>query len=193
MARTKAFDPDQVLQQAMLLFWREGFRQLSMDSLVQKLGVNRYSLYQTFGNKQAFFQQALVLYTDTVFNRLLSPLQEQQGKTAIVAYFRLLQRQLQNDQASAGCMLLNASLSAGQLSEESLNLIKASLRRQEETLQKVLVQALDNNEFNRPRDPLTASRFLASQVHAMVLLRQNAGKKRVHDVLEFMLAELEAW
>ena len=193
MARTKAFDPDQVLQQAMLLFWREGFRQLSMDSLVQKLGVNRYSLYQTFGNKQAFFQQALVLYTDTVFNRLLSPLQEQQGKTAIVAYFRLLQRQLQNDQASAGCMLLNASLNAGQLSEESLNLIKASLRRQEETLRKVLVQALDNKEFNHPRDPLTASRFLASQVHAMVLLRQNAGKKRVHDVLEFMIAELEAW
>ena len=193
MARTKAFDPDQVLQQAMLLFWREGFRQLSMDSLVQKLGVNRYSLYQTFGNKQAFFQQALVLYTDTVFNRLLSPLQEQQGKTAIVAYFRLLQRQLQNDQASAGCMLLNASLNAGQLSEESLNLIKASLRRQEETLRKVLVQALDNKEFNHPRDPLTASRFLANQVHAMVLLRQNAGKKRVHDVLEFMIAELEAW
>ena len=55
------------------------------------------------------------------------------------------------------------------------------------------MQALDNNEFNRPRDPLTASRFLASQVHAMVLLRQNAGKKRVHDVLEFMIAELEAW
>ena len=129
MARTKTFDPDQVLQQAMLLFWREGFRQLSMDSLVQKLGVNRYSLYHTFGNKQAFFQKALVLYTDTVFNRLLLPLQEQQGKTALVAYFRLLQRQLQNDQASAGCMLLNASLNAGQLSEESLNFIKASLRR----------------------------------------------------------------
>lgn len=193
MARTKTFDPAQVLHQAMLLFWREGFRQLSLENLVQKLGVNRYSLYQTFGNKQEFFQQALVLYTDTVFNRLLLPLQEQQGKTAIVAYFRLLQRQLKNDQASAGCMLLNANLNAAELSEESLNLIKASLHRQEAALKKVMIQANENNEFSRPRDPLTASRFLTSQVHAMVLLRQNAGKKRVHDVLAFMIAELEAW
>ena len=193
MARTKSFDPAQVLHQAMLLFWREGFRQLSMENLVQKLGVNRYSLYQTFGNKQDFFHQALMLYTDNIFNRMLRPLQEQQGKTAIIAYFRLIQQQLQHDQASAGCMLLNASLNAGQLHEESLNLIKNGLRRQEESLKKALQQAIDNNELSRPRDPLTASRFLASQVHAMVLLPQNAGTNRVHDVLEFLLAEPEAW
>ncbi|MCD8521144.1 MAG: TetR/AcrR family transcriptional regulator [Saccharospirillaceae bacterium] len=193
MARTKTFDPAQVLQQTMLLFWREGFRQISMERLVQTLGVNRYSLYQTFGNKQQLFQQALVLYTDSVFNRLLSPLQAQQGKTAILAYFRLLQRQLQNDQASAGCMLLNANLHAAELSEESMNLIKGSLRRQEEALKHALIQANENSEFRRSRDPQMASRFLTSQVHAMVLLRQNAGKKRVHDVLEFMIDELEHW
>ena len=55
MARTRSFDPEQVLQQAMMLFWQQGFERLSMEQLVKHLGVNRYSLYETFGNKQALF------------------------------------------------------------------------------------------------------------------------------------------
>ena len=45
----KRFDEDEVLDAAMTLFWERGFRGVSMADLVSELGVNRSSLYDTFG------------------------------------------------------------------------------------------------------------------------------------------------
>jgi len=45
-----------------------------MDKLVSKLGINRASLYNTFGNKREFFSQALTFYMETRLPDLLIPL-----------------------------------------------------------------------------------------------------------------------
>ncbi|MEM8908570.1 MAG: helix-turn-helix domain-containing protein, partial [Bacteroidota bacterium] len=62
MPRIKQFDEQQALEQAMELFWEKGFHATSMQDLVSRLGINRASLYDTFGGKQALFDRALALY-----------------------------------------------------------------------------------------------------------------------------------
>ena len=59
MARTREFDPENALDSAMALFWRQGFAGTSVAQLVDETGVNRHSLYETFGDKQALYLQAL--------------------------------------------------------------------------------------------------------------------------------------
>ena len=51
VARPKSFDQDRILEQAMHLFWEKGFEATSIQDLVDHLGVNRQSLYDTFGDK----------------------------------------------------------------------------------------------------------------------------------------------
>jgi TetR/AcrR family transcriptional repressor of nem operon len=51
MPRAKAFDPDEVLQKAMQIFWEHGYGATSVEALVQGMGVNRFGLYSTFGGK----------------------------------------------------------------------------------------------------------------------------------------------
>ena len=62
MARTKAFDKQEVLQKAVELFWEKGFHATSIQDLVDHLGINRASMYDTFGGKDQLFMQSLQLY-----------------------------------------------------------------------------------------------------------------------------------
>lgn len=58
----KRFDVDDVLDKAMTLFWERGYKGVSMADLVSELGVNRSSLYDTFGQKEDLFRRALIRY-----------------------------------------------------------------------------------------------------------------------------------
>ena len=62
MARTKAFNEQEVLKKAMELFWEKGFHATSMQDLVDHLGINRASMYDTFGGKDQLFLKSLRLY-----------------------------------------------------------------------------------------------------------------------------------
>lgn len=62
MARTKAFNEEEILNKAIELFWKQGFHATSMQDLVDHLGINRASLYATFGNKERLFKRALSDY-----------------------------------------------------------------------------------------------------------------------------------
>lgn len=64
MARPKEFDPNEALERAMLLFWEKGFQATSMRDLVQAMGINRGSLYDTFGSKEELYQAAIDRYCD---------------------------------------------------------------------------------------------------------------------------------
>ena len=52
MPRVKQFNEDEVLNKAMELFWKKGYNATSMQDIVDYLGINRASLYSTFGGKK---------------------------------------------------------------------------------------------------------------------------------------------
>ncbi|WP_271405607.1 TetR/AcrR family transcriptional regulator [Tenacibaculum soleae] len=65
MPRVKLFDENEVLIKAMNLFWKQGYAATSINDLVSHLGINRASLYSTFGDKDKLFKKALQYYRKT--------------------------------------------------------------------------------------------------------------------------------
>ena len=76
MPRPKAFDPDAALHKAMQVFWERGYEATSVDDLVQCMGINRFSLYSTFGGKHQLFVAALERYRDTIVADLVGELEQ---------------------------------------------------------------------------------------------------------------------
>ncbi len=62
VGRPRQFDPDEVLDTAMRLFWRHGYEAVGIADLTAATGVNRRSLYATFGSKEQLFRRAVQRY-----------------------------------------------------------------------------------------------------------------------------------
>lgn len=60
--RPRAFDPEAALDAALEVFWRQGYEGTSLADLTAALGINRPSLYASFGNKEQLFNAALDRY-----------------------------------------------------------------------------------------------------------------------------------
>ena len=62
--RPRAFDADEALDRALEVFWRQGYEGTAVSDLTAAMGINRPSLYATFGNKEALFRKVLDRYAD---------------------------------------------------------------------------------------------------------------------------------
>lgn len=64
--RPKTFDEQEALNSAMIQFWESGFDGSSMQDLVDRMGISRQSLYDTYGNKRELFESSLKRYREEV-------------------------------------------------------------------------------------------------------------------------------
>ncbi|GIF19147.1 TetR/AcrR family transcriptional repressor of nem operon [Actinoplanes tereljensis] len=64
MGRPRAFDEATAVASAAALFASRAYDGISVDDLVNHLGVHRNSLYQTFGSKRGLYLRALRWHLD---------------------------------------------------------------------------------------------------------------------------------
>ena len=62
MARPRTFDQQQVLDQAMDVFWRHGYDGASFAELTKAMNLNAPSIYAAFGSKRGLFDAVLQRY-----------------------------------------------------------------------------------------------------------------------------------
>lgn len=62
--RKLEFDKAKALEAAMHVFWKKGFLGASLSDLTEGMGINKPSLYATFGNKESLFIQATDHYVE---------------------------------------------------------------------------------------------------------------------------------
>jgi len=110
MARTKAFDQEVVIQKAVELFWRKGFYATSIQDLVAHLGINRASLYDTFGDKASLFKTAFQAYRQENQIRTQEFLNQYPSvKTGLKQLFDLSVKNMLSDADHKGCFAVNCT------------------------------------------------------------------------------------
>lgn len=62
MGRPREFDEDEVLDQALGVFWEHGFAATSISHLTEATGLTKGSLYKAFEDKRSLFLRALDRY-----------------------------------------------------------------------------------------------------------------------------------
>lgn len=138
MARPVEFEYDVVLEKAMEQFWREGYEASSVQKLLDVTGINRGTLYNSFGDKDTFFKSCLEKYNSMLKAAIDATLGNEAMKPweAIHGYFEATLVGLTNRQRQLGNLLVNSVC-------ESINWDKE--------IQKIL-----RNSINGIRKPLLA-------------------------------------
>lgn len=105
--RPRGFDGDEVLENALELFWSNGFRATTTRDLESHLGISQSSLYNAFGSKSGLLDAALDLYEGRIEGQLLAPLEAStDGVAAIDRFLVNLDRWISTD-GKRGCMVVN--------------------------------------------------------------------------------------
>ncbi|WP_338652096.1 TetR/AcrR family transcriptional regulator [Lysinibacillus sp. Y5S-8] len=108
MARTREFDEEKVLEAAMQLFWEKGYEATSLSDLTARMGIQRPSIYSTFGDKKELFEAALRRYTTSRAAEIRAKLQRQTSvKQAFSLFFEEVIAAEYTKDLSNGCFCIN--------------------------------------------------------------------------------------
>lgn len=141
MPDVKHFDPEVALERAERLFWRDGTATASIQTVADATGLNRSSLYATFGGKQDLYRTALRRYLRERAQPALERLSgDERGLPAIRDFFDgLIDLRCTGEYAGWGCMIVNAQVGPENDDPE----VKALLDEHHEQFCESLHSALD--------------------------------------------------
>lgn len=110
MSRPKQFDETTALDAAMHVFWRQGYEGTSLADLTAAMGINRPSLYATFGNKEALFRRAVERYLDGPSAEVIGALELPTARETVVAMLAFFANAPAIPDRPRGCLMVNAAL-----------------------------------------------------------------------------------
>lgn len=172
MARPKEFDRDAALDKAMHQFWAHGYAATSTDDLLVAMGIGRQSLYDTFGDKQQLYMEALRRYhagnvrnvpsdvaapataRDTIRDTLLSVVERAASARAI------------------GCMGINATTAAAGTVAEVTALARGTACTIEGAFTNVIEWGIERGEFAAETDAAATASFLYVTLQGLTVRAQ---------------------
>ncbi len=196
MARTKAFDTDQALKQALHLFWKQGYEHTSMQDLVEAMGINRGSLYDTFGGKHALYVMAVEKYLSDYSMRDVRQAMaggEVDPKTVIAALLRRMAREAAGKERARGCFLTNTIVEIGRGDGVIAARTRSAIEDMEKILTDLVAEGQKRGQFTTGRDAGALALFLVNTMQGLrVLSKIYEDGDRLDDVVDGALAVLAA-
>lgn len=193
MARHKEFERDEALQKAMEVFWARGYEATSMQNLVEHMGINRQSLYDTFGDKHSLYLEALDRYQEVESRRLFELLEKPGSvKKALKKLFTgVIEGSLCEGQRR-GCLMNNAMSELAGRCKATAEKTRHNMAAVEEAFYRALLRGKQEGELKDLRDPRAVARFLYNSFQGLVLTaKATQDRKTLDDVVKVTLSVLD--
>jgi len=193
MARQKEFDRSEVLEKAMRAFWRRGYEATSVQDLVEATGINRGSMYDTFGDKRGLFQAAVQHYITNISAERLRKISESEHPlNAIRDYFDGLIEFSVGDGRELGCLITNSVVELAPHDAVIGETLRKSFARAEDAFYRALLRAQKAGDLGTGQDIRALARFLTATTNGLrVLARADADAATLRDVVDSALSVLE--
>ncbi|MEQ8998414.1 MAG: TetR/AcrR family transcriptional regulator [Coleofasciculus sp. B1-GNL1-01] len=193
MARHKEFDQEEALEKAMETFWCYGYEGTSIQVLVKNMGINRGSLYDTFGDKRALFQAAIAHYDQTVVKDAIARLEAPDAsKSAIVNHFYTLIDRAVTDVQRRGCLITNTAVELCPHDPDTATRIATNLKRIEQAFYQVLVRAKEKGELSDKHDLNALASFLTCTLQGLrVSSKVNPDREALRSIAQVALSVLD--
>ncbi len=108
--RPREFDVDVALDQAIELFWRQGYEGTSLADLTGAMGITKPSLYAAFGSKEELFTKAVDRYLEKRVAFLDGVFDQPSSRRAIEAFLMIFTGCGNPEGAPAGCLMVQGAL-----------------------------------------------------------------------------------
>lgn len=179
MPRKKQFAVDDVKKKAMRTFWDQGYRGTSMQDLVETMGINRASLYDTFGDKYALFIDTLHNYNDSYAKPFFARLRRTNSpRQAIIALFDEICDGISKGEEQNGCYIINTALEMSPHDAKVSKIVNRTFSYVEKNFfRKLIERGQASGEISKSVIPATTSRTLLNVLIGLRVLSRNRPEK----------------
>ncbi|HMN52087.1 MAG TPA: TetR/AcrR family transcriptional regulator [Xanthobacteraceae bacterium] len=150
--RPREFDQDHVLQIAFDEFWRKGVRGTSLSDIARDAGVQRGSLYNAFGSKEALFLSAYERYAAEYLKSIRKVLASGPLRERLNAFFDLTIRRFRSGSPPRGCPttrgLMELTIAGESAQQDARKAFAALLSAITELLREAFSEAFARGQFS---------------------------------------------
>ena len=166
MAGVRQFDEDQVMRDVLEVFWHKGFAATSMQELAAATGVQRGSLYNAYGGKEALFLQAYHRYQERYLDGVRHALAPADIRAALTGFFDYSISMIRTNRR--GCLTTKTATDEGADSPR----IRDTLRRLTDALEACLRERLSRSADALRIPPDAAARLLVTFTRGVVVVER---------------------
>ncbi len=154
MARPREFDYDQVILKITEVFWAKGFKATSLDNITSATGLNKGSLYASFGNKEAIFRVALRRYVgEGPFKKIREEVPHLDSLDVLVRlYAKLISEAGVSKLGRRGCLAFNSGVEVGHQNTKLSQFVVKEVDRLESFFHELIGEAVDESVLPRKLD-----------------------------------------
>jgi TetR/AcrR family transcriptional regulator, transcriptional repressor for nem operon len=193
MARSKNFDAKEIIAQAIQVFWLKGYQATSVEDLVSFLGINRQSMYDTFGDKHQLFKLALQTYREYYGEMTIkSVLGEGSIRTKLFNLLNGIIEAHQQDPTQKGCMLVNAATELAAQDAEIAQIVAENQQKIESALAQALLEAQQEGQISTKYSAQALAAFFFNTFSGMqVLVRSKVSASTLTEIMHVALSVLD--
>src|SRR6201995_5925445 len=171
--RPREFDHDEVLRIAFDQFWRKGVRGTSLADIARDAGVQRGSLYNAFGSKEALFLVAYERYASEYLKAVQKALGAGTLRKRLTAFFDMTIASMCAGSPSRGCPTTRGLMELGSAEGEGLDdnarqAFADLINRITALVQEALVEGAARGEF--AGDAATAALHVVTVTRGLAVL-----------------------
>lgn len=193
VGRPLEFDPDQALDSAMQLFWRQGYESTSLQNLLETMGLSKSSFYQSFGNKHRLFERCIDRYRNNTVAGLRQGLEQSSSAWSMIC--GLLQGVIDEAEDSGnhrGCLVMNSATEFAQRDRTVAEQIHHSTSAFIQVFREFILRAQADGEIPLEKDADKLSRYLLSSLSGLhAMLKAGIDRKSAEELAEVILTALK--
>jgi TetR/AcrR family transcriptional repressor of nem operon len=164
MPRPPEYDRATVVDQAMAVFWVQGYGKTSIGDLVEATGLQPGSLYAAFGNKKGMFLEVIDQYN--------------------LAFLGSISR---------GCLTVNALLEMSQHDADIASRLRSYNQRLKKAFAALISDAQEEGHIGAHRDTDGLAVFLMNNIWGMrVMCKSKPGEIALQGIVDGVMAALRA-
>ncbi|MEN4760837.1 TetR/AcrR family transcriptional regulator [Chryseobacterium sp. C39-AII1] len=193
MGRNKEFDYEQKLEVALELFWKQGFHSTSITDLENGMGINRSSIYPTYGDKKALLIKCLTKYMKYKVSEYESVLNDSQSD-AIETLRKTLRLAIdQSISEERTCLAVKIAFEVALTDEDVRMLLAGNEKKIEKIYFEIIEKGQEQSCIKGDLDPKLTAAFLSGSSSALFKnYALNKNRKTIYDMIETLIKMIKA-
>ena len=189
MPRQKKYDEAVVIEKSMQLFWDNGYTTTSTRMLEKAMGINLFSIYASFGNKEGVLLASVRNYKGIVQTALLQPLKSAPKTIAsIKTFFYDFLNFSKSENQYRGCLLIN---SVNELGEQIPETIATEIMSFSTEIMSIFRKILAEQQELNEQQITQYTNYLFVALQGLMLTSKSNNEQMINDFIELTFKNLD--